>query len=70
MEKLVYVRTAAPSAKVFDGTEYFVIFHISIKTYSLKYVPTVPIVGVGKGGPTSIGPWGYLNRKLPFIELP
>ena len=37
---------------------------------SLKYVPTVPVVGVGKEGRTLIGPWGYLNRKLAFIELP
>ena len=36
---------------------------------SLKYVPTVLIVGVGKEGRTLIGPWGYLNGKLPFIEL-
>ena len=35
-----------------------------------RNVPTVPIVGVGKDGRTSIGPRGYLNRKLPFIELP
>ena len=35
----------------------------------MKYVPTVPIVGVGKEGRTLIGPWGYLNRKLLFIEL-
>ena len=33
-------------------------------------MPTVPVVGVGKDGRTVIGPWGYLNRKLPFIELP
>ena len=38
---------------------------------SLKYMPTVPVVvGVGKEGRTLIRPWGYLNRKLPFIELP
>ena len=37
---------------------------------SLELMPTVPIVGVGKEGRTLIGPWGYLNRKLPFIELP
>ena len=37
---------------------------------SLKYMPTVPIVGMGKEGRTLIGTWGYLNRKLPFIELP
>ena len=33
-------------------------------------MPTVPVVGVWKEGRTSIGPWGYLNRKLPFVELP
>ena len=33
-------------------------------------MPTVPVVGVGKDGRKVIGPWGYLNRKLPFIELP
>ena len=33
-------------------------------------MPTVLIVGVGKEGRKLIGPWGYLNRKLPFIELP
>ena len=38
--------------------------------FSLKHMPTVPIVGMGKEGRTLIGPWGYLNRKLPFIELP
>ena len=38
---------------------------------SLKHMPTVPIVGMGKEGHTLICPWGYLNRKLPFmIELP
>ena len=37
---------------------------------SLKYVPTVPVVGVGKEGRTLVGPWGFLNRKLSFIELP
>ena len=35
-----------------------------------KHVPTVPVAGVGKEGHTLIGPWGYLNRKLPFMELP
>ena len=34
------------------------------------HMPTAPVVGVGKDGRTVIGPWGYLNRKLPFIELP
>ena len=34
------------------------------------HMPTVPVVGVRKDGRTVIGPWGYLNRKLPFIELP
>ena len=33
-------------------------------------MPTVPVVGVGKDGRTVIGAWGYLNRKLSFIELP
>ena len=29
------------------------------------------LYAVGKDGRrTVIGPWGYLNRKLPFIELP
>ena len=36
----------------------------------MKHMPTVPIVGVGKMGRTLIGLWVYLNRKLPFIELP
>ena len=31
------------------------------------HIPTVPVVGMGKEGGTVIGPWGYLNRKLPFI---
>ena len=39
-------------------------------TPSLKYVPTVAIAGMGKEGRTLIGPRGYLNRKLQFIELP
>ena len=34
------------------------------------HMPIVPVVGVGKDGRTVIGPWDYLNRKLPFIELP
>ena len=29
----------------------------------MKYMPTVPVMGVGKEGL-------ILNRKLPFIELP
>ena len=37
---------------------------------SLKHMPTVPVVGVRKEGRTLIGPWGYLNRKLTFVELP
>ena len=37
---------------------------------SLKHIPTVPIVSMGKEGRTLIGPLGYLNRKLPFIALP
>ena len=28
------------------------------------------IVDMGKEGRTLTGTWGYLNRKLPFIELP
>ena len=32
-------------------------------------MPTVPVVGMGKEGRISIDPWGYLDRKLPFIEL-
>ena len=39
------------------------------KLTSLKHMSTVPVVGVGKEGRALIGPWGYLNRKLPFIEL-
>ena len=39
-------------------------------TPSLKFVPTVPVVAMEKEGRTLIGPWGYLNRKLPFVELP
>ena len=35
----------------------------------LKHMSTVPIVGMGKRGRTLIGPWGCLNRKLPFKEL-
>ena len=31
---------------------------------------TAPVVGVGKERCTLIGPWGYLKRKLSFIELP
>lgn len=31
---------------------------------------TVTVVSVCKEGCTLIGPWGYLNRKLPFAELP
>ena len=37
---------------------------------SLKHMPTVPIVSMGKEGRTLIGPLGYLNRKTPFIALP
>ena len=37
---------------------------------SCLHMPTVPVMGVGKEGRTVIGPWGYLNKKLPFIELP
>ena len=37
---------------------------------SFMHMPIVPVVGVGKDGRTVVGPWGYLNRKLPFIELP
>lgn len=32
-------------------------------------MPVVLIVGMGKEGRTIIDPWGYLVRKLPFIEL-
>ena len=32
-------------------------------------MPTVPVVGMGKEERTLIGPWGCLDRKLPFIEL-
>ena len=38
--------------------------------FVLKHMPIVRVVGVGKDGRIVIGPWGYLNRKLPFIELP
>ena len=51
----------------FIGTP-FETYHTTLP--SLKHVPTVPIVGVGKKGRTLIGPWAYLSRKLPFIELP
>ena len=34
------------------------------------YMPTVSVVVVGKDGRILVGPWGYLNRKLPFVELP
>ena len=34
-----------------------------------RHTPTVQVLSVGKEGCTIIGPWGYLNRKLPFIEL-
>lgn len=27
------------------------------------------VVGVGKEGRSNVGSWGYLNRKLPFVEL-
>ena len=40
------------------------------KTNFHVYVPTVPIVGMGKDGRILAGPWGYLNRKLSFVELP
>ena len=33
-------------------------------------MPTVLVVGVGKEGRTIIDPSGYLNRELPFVELP
>ena len=37
---------------------------------SSKYMPAVSaFVGVGKEGRTLIGSWGYLNRKLTFVEL-
>ena len=35
-----------------------------------RYVPTVPIVDMGKEGQTLISPWSFLIRKLSFIELP
>ena len=34
------------------------------------HMPTVPVAGVGKEGRPLIDPWGYLNRKLPVVELP
>ena len=37
---------------------------------SLKHIPTVPEVGIGKEGRTLNGPLGYLKGKLPFVELP
>ena len=36
---------------------------------SLKHMSTVPVVGMAKEGRRLIRPWGYLNGKLPFIEL-
>ena len=32
---------------------------------SLKFVPTVPVVGVRKEGRKLIGPWGYRNTEPP-----
>ena len=46
-------------------------FPIFLQYIILKHMSTVPaVVGVGKEEHTLIGPWGYLNRQLPFIELP
>ena len=36
----------------------FYFFYILRKYLSLKHMPTVPIVGMGKEGRTLIGPWG------------
>ena len=41
----------------------------SVTAFSLKHMPTVPIVGVWDRWLTLVGPWVYLNRKLPFVEL-
>ena len=32
-------------------------------------MPTVSVVGVREAGLTLIIPQGYLNKKLPFVEL-
>lgn len=32
-------------------------------------MPTLLVVGVGEKGYILIGPWGYLNWKLPFVKL-
>ena len=37
---------------------------------SFAHIPTVPVAGVEKEERASIGPWGYLNRQFPLIELP
>ena len=42
---------------------------INLYTSSLKNMPTVSVVGVRKEGLTLTSPQGYLNRKLPFVEL-
>lgn len=33
------------------------------------YMPTLPVVGLGKEWRTIMSPWGYLNRKLSLIGL-
>lgn len=38
-------------------------------THSLTLMSPVPNVGAGKDAHTLVGLWGYLNSKIPFIEV-
>ena len=51
---------------IFHNYNVFILFPL----FARNSAPTVPVVCVGKEGRTLINLWGYLNRKLPFIELP
>ena len=42
---------------------------INLYNSSLEHMPTVSVVGVRKEGFKLNSPRGYLNRKLPFVEL-
>ena len=46
------------------------VFESQVYSFKKVYTLTVPVVvGVGKEeGRTLIGPWGYLNRKLPLLS--
>ena len=69
-------RNCPPCKLVFFGlaTNTLNVVNKNINNYSdtvcVSHMSTLSIIGVGKERRTLVGPWGYLKRLHPLLELP